>query len=392
MTNCPHCFSPLDPDLRLYRCPGPCESFTDPVASAHRGSQVVAFTTQGLKREGKGPWNPPASVSCYRCRKEAGEICPDCHLDLPRSWRAGRAVCVAMAGARATGKSVYLAVVVKQLEQMLQQMNSLLRFTTDEGRSTYTTNYEAHLYGQREIMPSTAPANVANAYQAVPMIISLGVINGVPQYLVLRDVAGEDLERPAGDQTYLSYFRRAHAVFFLFDPSAVPSVRELLRGIVPEQLMQPGDPVRVLHNLLSIIGDSSPPIAMILSKFDTLQELGVHEDRTWSTIMANPGAAFQRDPGFRETALRLRRCRAAAPGGPQPALSAGRTVVRERDGEPAPRPSLRSPVLLGVRARWRGQGRTAAPARDRPLPVPRPVALGSRPTGSDPGEEHGQLR
>lgn len=302
MTNCPHCFSPLDPDLRLYRCPGPCESSPDPVASAHRGSQVLAFTTQGLKREGKGPWNPPPSVSCYRCRKEAGEICPVCHLELPRSWRAGRAVCVAMAGARATGKSVYLAVVVKQLEQMLQQMNSLLRFTTDEGRSTYTTNYEAHLYGQREIMPSTAPANVANAYQAVPMIISLGVINGVPQYLVLRDVAGEDLERPAGDQTYLSYFRRAHAVFFLFDPSAVPSVRELLRGIVPEQLMQPGDPVRVLHNLLSIIGDSSPPIAMILSKFDTLQELGVHEDRTWSTIMANPGAAFQRDPGFRETA------------------------------------------------------------------------------------------
>ena len=37
---------------------------------------------------------------------------------------------------------------------------------------------------------------------------------------------------------------------------------------------------------------------MIVSKFDTLQELRDHQDRTWSTIMANSGAAFQRDPGI----------------------------------------------------------------------------------------------
>ncbi len=298
MTSCPHCFTPLSPDERLYRCPGPCESFTDPVASAFRGSQVIAFTTQGLKRDGKAPWNPPPSIPCYRCSKPTAEICPTCHLDLPAGWRGGNAVCVALAGARATGKSIYLAVLIKQLEQMLHQMNSLLSFATTASYSVYTSAYEAQLYREREIMQATAPANMANAYQTTPLIVSLGLVNGVPQHLVLRDVAGEDLERPGADQTYLSYFRRAHAVFFLFDPSAVPNVRELLRGIVPEQLMQPGDPLRVLHNLLAIIGDASPPIAMILSKFDTLQELRDHEDRTWSTIMSNAGAAFQRDPGI----------------------------------------------------------------------------------------------
>jgi hypothetical protein len=39
---------------------------------------------------------------------------------------------------------------------------------------------------------------------------------------------------------------------------------------------------------------------MILSKFDTLQELRDVEDRTWSAIMSNLGAAFQRDPGMFE--------------------------------------------------------------------------------------------
>jgi hypothetical protein len=298
VTTCPHCFTPLEDGSRLYRCPGPCETFVDQVATAFRGSQVVAFPTQGLQREGKAPWNPPASVPCYRCGRPSAEICPTCHLDLPPDWRAGQAVCVALAGARATGKSIYLAVLIKQLEHMLHQMNSLLSFATGEGYRVYSAAYEAQLYRERQIMQATAPANVANAYQTTPLILSLGLLGGIPQYLVLRDVAGEDLERPANDQTYLSYFRRAHAVFFLFDPSAVPNVRELLRGLVPEQLMQPGDPVRVLHNLLSIIADASPPIAMIVSKFDTLQELRDHEDRTWSTIMSNSGTAFQRDPGI----------------------------------------------------------------------------------------------
>ena len=145
----------------MYRCPGPCESFTDPVASAFRGSQVIAFSTQGLKRDGKAPWNPPPSPPCYRCSKPTTEICPTCHLDLPAGWRAGNAVCVALAGARATGKSIYLAVLIKQLEQMLHQMNSLLSFATTASYTIYTSSYEAQLYREREIMQATAPANMA---------------------------------------------------------------------------------------------------------------------------------------------------------------------------------------------------------------------------------------
>jgi hypothetical protein len=155
-------------------------------------------------------------------------------------------------------------------------------------------------------MPSTRTAETTNAYQAVPMIISLGMIRGLRRYLVIRDVAGEDLERPEGDPTHLSYFARAHAVFFLFDPSAVPQIRELLRGLIPEQSRQAGDPKRVLDNLLQVIQENSPPIAMVLSKFDTLQRLREHEDRTWSSIMSNPGAAIQRDPGMVAAAYNAR--------------------------------------------------------------------------------------
>lgn len=299
-TSCPRCFSVLDPDIRLYQCPGPCEQFPDEAASAHRGLPVTTFPLERLTREPRDRrWNPPTSRLCRRCGRDSREVCPTCHYRLPPEWRDGSAVCVALAGARATGKSVYVAVMIKQLEQMLHKMGSLLTFTTSESLQIYTDVYESQLYGARAMMEATRGAEMdINAYQATPMIISLGLVGGVRRFLVIRDVAGEDLERPRADTTYLSYFQRAHAVFFMFDPSAVPQVRELLRGSIPEQLMESGNPQRVLANLLRVIDSSSPPIAMILSKFDTLQELRDVEDKTWSAIMSNAGAAFQRDPGM----------------------------------------------------------------------------------------------
>ena len=305
MTSCPHCFTPLSPDERLYRCPGPCESFTDPVASAFRGSQVIAFTTQGLKRDGKTPWNPPPSIPCYRCSKPTAEICPTRHLDLPAGWRGGNAVCVALAGARATGKSIYLAVLIKQLEQMLHQMNSLLSFATTASYSVYTSAYEAQLYREREIMQATAPANMANAYQTTPLIVSLGLVNGVPQHLVLRDVAGEDLERPGADQTYLSYFRLGPRGLLLVRPirgAQCPRTVAWHRSRAADAAR--GSP-RVLHNLLAIIGDASPPIAMILSKFDTLQE--------FATTKTALGARSCPMPGPRSNAIRKSCARATTP-------------------------------------------------------------------------------
>lgn len=302
MTSCPRCFVALDPDERLFQCPGPCQQFPDEVATAYRGLPVTRFALRrSAPQLGERHWQAPSTERCQICNKQCRAVCPTCHYLLPDDWYEGAAVCVALAGARATGKSVYVGVLVKQLEQMLERMGLLLTFHPPEGGQIYADVYESQLYHARAIMLATRTAATETAYQAVPMILSLGQIRGRPRYLVIRDVAGEDLERPPADTTSLSYFRHAHAVFFLFDPSAVPHVRELLRGSIPEQLMESGNPQRVLANLLRVIDDASPPIAMVLSKFDTLQELRDVQDKTWSAVMSNYGAAFQRDPGILET-------------------------------------------------------------------------------------------
>jgi hypothetical protein len=71
--------------------------------------------------------------------------------------------------------------------------------------------------------------------------------------LVIRDVAGENLEDPHADPVVFSFFRHADAAFFLFDPMRVKSIRQQLLGVVPEQRSVGGDPYDVLTNLVRIM-------------------------------------------------------------------------------------------------------------------------------------------
>ncbi len=295
---CPRCFRLLAGDLYAWACTGPCEERPDPAASANAGTQVRSKPVVKTQRPSDNRnWVPPQSLDCPTCRTAGREICPYCHYALLAGWRQSPTVAVALAGARATGKSVYLAIVVKQLEQVLGEARLPFQFADAQSRTTYEEHYEGPLYEARGIVPPTVAAQVASAHQREPMILKIGNPRGGSTMLVIRDVAGEDLENPAADLHYLSYFERADAVLFMFDPSAVGEVRELLKDYIPRQDREVGSPEKVLENLLRVMGASRVPIGMILSKFDTMQALGEVNDNQWRRIMCNPGAAFTRDPG-----------------------------------------------------------------------------------------------
>jgi len=295
---CPRCFRSLDLDVFAWQCAGSCASAPDPAASAHSGTPVQGRYKHGVKRPGDARrWVPPVEPPCPRCKGPSQEICPHCHYLLLPRWRTTPTVALALAGARATGKSVYIAVVVKQLEQLFISAGLSVLFADARSRRSYEEHYEKPLYEARGIMAPTVAAEVADAYQRDPIILTLVGPRGQATNLVIRDVAGEDLENPAQDDTYLDYFRHADAVLFMFDPSAVGEIRELLKDYLPRQDREVGDPRRVLENLLRQLGDAPVPVGMVLSKFDTMQELSKVEDHRWRRVMSNAGAAFARDPG-----------------------------------------------------------------------------------------------
>lgn len=222
--------------------------------------------------------------------------------ELPPNWANSATICVAMAGARASGKSFYIAVLVKLLRQLTSQNNKVAWPANENTQRQYSEHYESPLFEEMGLIKSTPGMASEDAYHRDPLIYDLGIwqVNGEDRrfFFVLRDVAGEDLENLPSDLNDLEFFRHADEVVFLFDPLRVPSVKTNLEGLVEVQELG-GDPLSVLTNLLRILGDARPPLALALSKFDALQKLEDVHGSEWRPILGNYGAAFRRDNGMR---------------------------------------------------------------------------------------------
>ena len=221
-----------------------------------------------------------------------GAGCPNCDRPFPEGWHDDHVTCLALAGGRSTGKSIYIGVLVAQLKEFVRQQHGYLRFATAESARLYAENYQRQLFEERGMLNST-PTLKHGSYQREPLVISIDAPDRPRHHLVVRDTAGEDLERPS-PEVDLSYLGAADAVIFLFDPCHVREVQEKLR-LPPAQARQPHE---VLDNVLELMHPGRPRIAVALSKFDVLQRLGDKEVPGWQEIMTNPGAAFRREPEF----------------------------------------------------------------------------------------------
>lgn len=224
------------------------------------------------------------------------ETCPNCRYRLLPGWRAYGSTCLVMAGARATGKSIYIGVMIKQLMQFGEVSGRTVTPATDAVAQVFRDVYEGPLYEQRGILIETRPAANEDSYQREPLIFVLRDGSGGRHHLVIRDVAGEDLERSELDVANLAFFNGADGVLFLFDPLRVPEIARSLNEVVPAQRVG-GDPTAVLQNTLTLTRRSRPKLAVILSKFDAMQSLRGVDRPEWRRIMDNAGAAIFRDPG-----------------------------------------------------------------------------------------------
>jgi len=297
MTKCPSCFSLIGDASFAWVCTtGRCTQTLDPDATRYANQDVLTGTRYALDRPADARnWTPPAGLECPECKEPMHDACPSCHVALPIGYRSGQATCIAMNGARATGKSLYIAVVVKQLEEMVEQLGSVLRPANDETQRTYSTVYEQPLFVARGLIAPTPPSQSANAYQRIPLVFSLGTIAGVRRFVVIRDVAGEEMETPPSRAGHLAFLRNADCIFFMFDPLAVPSVRDKLVDVIPAQKGSEENPLTVLNNLIRLAGGHISRLAVVLSKFDAVQRLSEVEDVAWSSVMSNAGSAMLRE-------------------------------------------------------------------------------------------------
>jgi hypothetical protein len=300
---CPLCFRWLDPAVWAFRCTSAsCKDVPDRALSEHTAREQVAKPV--TERRADGEWNPDSGVQCAACRTATQqEVCPACHYSLPLGWRRNAVTTIAMAGARASGKSMYIAVLVKEIERWCEQQRRPFQ-AMGNTRDVYAQLYEGPLFVNRQLIASTPSLRGADAAHREPLIFSIGHVSTGYHMLVLRDVAGEDLESPGTNPTAFSFFSSAASLLFLFDPLRVQDIVNQLQGKVPPQRLTGGDPVSVFRNLVNLMGGGPmagrdrlhTPFGLVLAKFDVLALLADVEGSPFEHAMDNRGASFNLDP------------------------------------------------------------------------------------------------
>ncbi len=178
-------------------------------------------------------------------------------------------------------------MLVKQLELLCERFGVVMEPVTRATAQNYATNYEGPLYVQRGLLPPTPTVHTQAPNQREPLVFSIGVWHGVRRFLVLRDVAGEDLENGDLRAPPFQFFAHADAVFFMFDPLRVKAIRDQLQDLLPPQPFSGGEPRSVLGNLLLAVNPGQPKLAVILSKFDVLRALRDVQGSEWALVMSN---------------------------------------------------------------------------------------------------------
>lgn len=297
---CPYCYEDFTEQQIQFRCSGRlsrrnqrCDPKVDEVLRdriGFTGALPPTFAADGRR----------TSAECPRCGAETTtRICPACHSQLPVHFGKVPSRLIALVGAKQSGKTVFMTVLVHELMYDLgKQLDAAISGADDSTRHRFARDYEKPLYRDSLLLPPTPTAGLRNR---VPLVFRFTVPgrgrlgwNGrpgradaskryQPQHTLMSffDAAGEDLRSQQSVEQHVRYLAAADAVVLVLDPLQMPGARALARpgSLLPEPGTTDDEPVTVLENITDLIlakEGNKPrhrirkPLAIVFCKMDAL--------------------------------------------------------------------------------------------------------------------------
>jgi hypothetical protein len=311
---CPYCYEPFTEREIQFRCTGQisrtggrCDPQVDTVLQDRTGFARAlgpAFAADGRM----------TSAPCPQCGDQSTtRICPVCHSQLPVHFGKIRSRLIALVGAKESGKTVFMTVLVHELmHQVGDRLNAAISGADDNTRYRFASEYEQPLYRESRLLAPTTTAGIRNR---VPIVFRfttertgrlgdgrLGWLApgdwlrfsarlpfgarpgmGKPQHTLLSffDTAGEDLRSQQSVEQNVRYLAAADGIVLLLDPLQMRGARRL--AAPGARLPTPGDsadePAAVLGNITDLVlarktrkpnERIGKPLAVTFSKMDTL--------------------------------------------------------------------------------------------------------------------------
>jgi hypothetical protein len=288
-TVCPFCFREIDSSRLAYQCAGrgnvECKREEDETRRRLTGSQQETYPTF-LPEGGRS-----ASTNCPTCGGPAKRrACPQCHTALPIDFVDSKSPMIGLVGAKGSGKTVLMTVLVKQLREVVGlRFGADIRIATDnpdghQGLSDYQANRETPLYTQGTLPIGTQAQGSATRPRTTPVVLrwrqeSARLMRGQAlrsTMLSFVDTAGEDLNDQETTFT-LEYLSVCDALMITIDPFALPGARARLN--LPEQAIQVEDdtPLAVVSRITELLRTEHRvktkkriklPVAIVFTKVD----------------------------------------------------------------------------------------------------------------------------
>ncbi len=288
--HCPYCFHPLQARDIKFRCagrPGPagrrCEARIDQVLAAHTDDSRArhpAFTADGRRRTAIHP----------DCGVETTQrICPRCHQQLPTHFGTADNRLIALIGAKESGKTVFMTVLLHELQNRVGARFGLAVMAADDHtRDQFSADYEDRLYHDGLLHDPTRTAAGTRGGRR-PLVFSMALNRRRMgrrftdrSLFSFFDTAGEDLRSADSVDRNVRYLTGADGIILLLDPLQMRGARPLARPgtMLPGPAASPDDPASVLGRVTDLMhgamrtrrgGLIQKPIAVAFSKMDTLE-------------------------------------------------------------------------------------------------------------------------
>ena len=244
----------------------------------------VFFRPKVPLAEKLGLWRSPQNMRHDSCGKMASKrICPECKGELPSEFKTLPHLSIAVIGAKGSGKSHYVALLIQRIKEMVRKEfdDWECHALTDETIDRYKEVFADPLFGReddRRVIASTRP--VGNQ----PLLYSL-TAGRKRVMLAFFDAAGESLQQGTEMSYIKRYIYKSAGLICLLDPLQFTSVREVLVGSghqeaeLPPQEADPGSIVervaRVIRDGLNLRGKKiNIPLAVAFSKMDFVGDAG----------------------------------------------------------------------------------------------------------------------
>ena len=284
---CPYCYSRFAARDIQFRCSGRlgrhntrCNSVIDEVLLSRTGFTEPlppVFSADGRS----------VMALCPYCNNETAiRVCPACHSTLPAHFGMVKSRVIALVGARESGKTVFMTVLLHELMNHIgNRFGAAVSAADDATLHRFSREYEAMLYRDALLLPATQPASLSRLEPIVFRITTqerrlLGTTRTQRTMLSFYDAAGQDFSSQRDLEQNIRYLSAADGILLLLDPLQMPGARDLVNPgtRLPMTGSVADDPTNIFYRITDLLQSRSDPrkkitkpVAIIFTKIDALR-------------------------------------------------------------------------------------------------------------------------